>query len=343
MEFAQPKEQSVAKYTRLSYHERLRIRHLLSENHSIGQIAKYLRRSKSTIFDEVRRKGMTVRTYNPIHAQSDKKFRCKLKGRKKKIFGALEQLIHLLMLDYHWSPEQISNCLKFRYPELDNLHISHEAIYQYVYSSPIRNILTSGLRSRRKKRGTKKHNGFQRGGIKNHVSIHKRPQAALDRSEAGHWESDLIIGKKQKGAVGTIVDRATRYTLLVPLKSKKTRHVVERFAFTLNTVPSYLRKSITHDHGTEMTHHEALARMSGISVYFADPGCPWQRPTNENTNGLIREFFPKGTDLTLVTEAELEKVQLLLNTRPRKCLGFRTPKELLEEIIKEKGGIEAPV
>lgn len=325
----------MAKYTRIAYHERLRIRQLLNKNYSYGKIAETLRRSKSSIYEEINRKGMTAKTYNPIHAQTDKKFQDRLKGRKKKIYGALEQMIHLSMLEYHWSPEQISNYLKLRYPELDNLHISTEAIYQYVYSNPIRIPLTSALRSKRKKRGTKKHKGFQRGGIKNHVSIHKRDKSALDRSEAGHWESDLIIGKNHKGAIGTIVDRATRYTILVQLENKMTHHVVDRFSTALNQLPSFLRKSLTHDHGSELTHHEVLSMKSGISVYFADPGCPWQRPTNENTNGLIREFFPKGSDLTSVTLEELKKVQSLLNNRPRMCIGFRTPQELLEEAIKE--------
>ena len=332
----------MAKYARLSYHERVRIRHLLKEGYSIGRIAKDLSRSKSTIHYEIHRKGMTVATYYPIHGQADKKFRDRLRGRKKKIFGPLEHLIQLSMLEKHWSPEQISNRLKICYPEFDFLHISHEGIYQYVYSSPDRKYFTTALRTKRKKRGRKKRKGFQRGGIKNHVSIHKRSKAALDRSEVGHWESDLIIGGHQKGAIGTIVDRATRYTILVPLESKHTRHVVERFNSALNTVPSHLKKSITHDHGTEMTHHEKLALMSGITVYFADPGCPWQRPTNENTNGLIREFFPKGSDLRTVTPADLEKVQVLLNNRPRKCLGFKTPQEALEEAINEKGALKPP-
>lgn len=333
----------MAKYTRISYHERVRIRHLLKEGYSIGRIAQVLSRSKSTIHYEIHRKGMTAKTYYYAHGQTDKRFRDRLRGRKKKIFGALEQIIQLLMLDYHWSPEQISNYLKRRYPELENLHVSYEGIYQYVYNCSERNLLTSALRTKRKKRGTKKYKGFQRGGIKNHVSIHKRSQAALDRSEVGHWESDLIIGGHQKGSIGTIVDRAARYTILVPLESKHTRHVVQRFSEALNAIPSHLKKSITHDHGSEMTHHERLTLMSGISVYFADPGCPWQRPTNENTNGLIREFFPKGSDLSLVTSAELEKVQDLLNNRPRKCLGFKTPREVLEEAINKKGGIKAPV
>jgi IS30 family transposase len=282
---------------------------------------------------------MTAKTYYQIHGQADKKFRDRLRGRKKKVFGALEQMIQLLMLDYHWSPEQISNRLKLCYPELENLHISHEGIYQYVYNSPARRFMTSALRTKRKKRGVKKHNGFQRGGIKNHVSIHKRSRAAADRSEAGHWESDLIIGKDCKGAIGTIVDRATRYTIMVPLESKHTRHVVDRFGVALSVLPSWLRKSITHDHGSEMTHHETLAAKSEILVYFADPGSPWQRPTNENTNGLIREFFPKGSDLTIVKEGEIERVQSLLNNRPRKCLGYRTPSEVLEERMREH---EAP-
>lgn len=328
----------MAKYARLSYHERVRIRHLLKEGFSIGQIAKELSRSKSTIHYEIHRKGMTAETYFYVHGQADKIFRDKLRGRKKKVFGPLQEVINFLMLEYHWSPEQISNSLKLRYPELENLHISHEGIYQYVYTSPNRDLLIRSLRRKRKKRGRKKYNGFQRGGIKNRISIHERSKAANDRSEVGHWESDLIIGKNHKGAIGTIVDRATRYTILVHLKSKHTRHVVDQFGTALNSLPPECRKSITHDQGSEMSHHETLAYTSDISVYFADPGCPWQRPTNENTNSLIREFFPKGRDLRAVTPIDLQKVQTLLNNRPRKCLGFKTPQEVLEEAMNKKGG-----
>lgn len=325
----------MAKYTRMSYHERVKICQLLKQGSSIGIIAKTLNRSKSTIHAEIHRRGMTVKTYFSIHAQADKKFKDRLRGRKIKVFGALKEMIHLLMMDYHWSPEQISNYLKINYPELEELHISHEGIYQYVYTSPHRGILTKALRTKRKRRGRKKHNGFKRGGIKNHVSIHKRSKEALERKEVGHWESDLIIGKAQKGCIGTIVDRASRYTILVHLENKTTRHVVDRFGEELRVLPGELRKSITHDHGTEMTHHETLAKSCDISVYFADPGSPWQRPTNENTNGLVREFFPKGNELTMVTKDELKKVESLLNSRPRKCLGYKTPKELLEKRMRE--------
>jgi IS30 family transposase len=246
------------------------------------------------------------------------------------------------MIERAWSPEQISNHLKINYKEFSELHVSTEAIYQSVYSNPNRRHLIQALRWKKKKRGRRNRNGILRGGIKNRVSIHQRDKAVLKRIEVGHWESDLIVGSKNQGAIGTAVERVSRYTLLVHLDGKMTSHVVEKFGAAINTMPDFLKKSVTHDNGTEMAHHETLSGKCGILVFFADPGCPWQRPTNENTNGLLREFFPKGTDLRRVTEEELEKVQFLLNNRPRKCLGFKTPQQVIDELIKEKGNNKAP-
>jgi len=332
----------MAKYTRLTYHERLKIRQLLDRNFSYAEIASVLLRSKSSIYSEIHRKGMSRKTYNPIHAQCDKKFQDSLRGKKQKIFGALESLIQLLLMDYLWSPEQISNRLKLLYPTIDSLHVSHEAIYQYVYRSPLRDIIKENSRIKRKRRKKRCEKDLQRGGIKNKMGIRERTPLAQERSEVGHVESDLIIGKAHKGAVGTIVDRLTRYTTLVHLKNKTTRHVIQQFIGALEHLPPFLRKSLTHDNGSELAHHKKLSEELGILVYFADPGCPWQRPTNENTNRLLREFFPKGTDLSQVTSEELKRVQDLLNNRPRKCLGYRTPQEVVDEIIQNEGSFTPP-
>ncbi len=323
----------MATYTRLIYKERKRIRQLLTEHYSIGKIAIALGRSKSTISTEILRRGMTAETYNPSVAQADTNFRRSLQKREKKITGALEACISLLMLEFRWSPEQISNHLKIVYPNEHELHISPESIYKYVYKSPQRSVFTQVLRSKRKKRKSRKSAGMRRGGIKNRVSIHSRPAEVDDRKIPGHWEGDLIIGKGHMSAVGTLVERKTRSVIIVPLEAKDSESVVNAFISELERFPSDLKKSLTYDQGSEMAQHENFTRSTGMQVYFADPGSPWQRGSNENTNGLIREFFPKGTDFSKVTINELKSVEKLLNGRPRKVLGYQTPKQSMEMFL----------
>ena len=272
----------MAKYTRITYNERAQIKQFLEEGVSFSEIAEKLGRSKSTISAEVRRKQMNRDRYNPKVAQADCNFKRKLTCRKKKIFGALEQLILFLLVERRFSPEQISNFLKIKHPNMKYLNISTEAIYQYVYTSPIRKQLTRYLRKRHMKRRPKKKSGIKRGGIRNKVSIHQRPRSIENMEVAGHWEGDLIIGKGQQSAIGTLVERSTRYTLIVPVKSRKSEDVTTAFLDKLKGIPANLKKSLTYDQGSEMAQHEKFTRESGMTVYFADQGKLWQRGTNEN-------------------------------------------------------------
>ena len=321
----------MAKYTRITYNERCRIRQYLKEGLSQQEIADSLRRSKSTISSEIRRKGMTADSYNPIHAQADVKFKRGLIKRNRKIKGALEASIQLLLLERRWSPEQISCWLKIHYPSIEELHISPEAIYKYIYRSPNRNIYIQALRKKRKYRRRRSSKGLRRGGIRNRVSIRERDPKVKTRDIPGHWEGDLIIGKNNKSAIGTLVERSSRFVKLTRPATKTSDSVVSAFVATLKDLPHWLKRSLTYDQGSEMAQHERFTHETGIQVYFADPGSPWQRGSNENTNGLLREFFPKKTDLSLVSDNELRRVENLLNSRPRKILGYATPAECLDK------------
>lgn len=208
------------------------------------------------------------------------------------------------------------------------MQVSHETIYTYMYILPrgaLRKELIGYLRQGARGRQRRKRDTDNRGKIANIVSIHERPEEVADRCVPGHWESDLVVGKDHKSAIGTIVERTTRTTILVPLKAKDALSVRLAFARTVKQLPKEVFKSITHDRGTEMHQHQLFTADTKIQIYFADPQSPWQRGTNENTNGLIRQFFPKGTDFNLVTKKEIKRVQHLLNERPRKTLNWETP------------------
>lgn len=216
------------------------------------------------------------------------------------------------------------------------MRVSHETIYKYIYILPrgeLRKELISYLRQGAEGRRRRYRTHDQRDKISNIVSIHERPEESKGRTIGGHWESDLIVGKDHASAIGTIVERTTRTTIIVPLKAKDAETVRISFAKAVKHLPKEMMKSITHDRGCEMAQHELFTKDTQIKVYFADPYSPWQRGTNENTNGLIRQFFPKGTDFNTVSNIEIKHVQKLLNERPRKVLNWKTPKEAFRELI----------
>lgn len=318
----------MAKYTRLSYAERKRIEQLKTQRLGVRDIAKALCRSTSTISTELRRcRG----PYKAELAQRDADKRMQWRKPEPKISGALEQIILLLMVERRFSPEQISAYLSGIYSEYSEFQVCHETIYRWVYQHPERRTITTYLRQRHKQRRSRSTKPMRRGGIKNRVSIHDRPAEVESRQEVGHWEADLIIGEKNHSCMGTLVERTSRFTVLVKLDSKESETVVARFIAALQHFPPHLRKSLTYDNGTELSRHEELTRALQMPVYFADPRSPWQRGSNENTNGLIREFYPKGTDLSPYDYTHLAGVAALLNSRPRKVLGFATPQHVLEQ------------
>lgn len=224
-----------------------------------------------------------------------------------------------------------------------SMRISHEAIYQYIYVLPrgeLKQTLVQALRQerryRRKKYGRKGNPEETRGKIADMLSIEERPAEVADRIIPGHWEGDLIMGKYKRTALGTLVERTTRYTILVPLKTKDAERVRKAYAKELGALPKEIAKTLTYDQGKEMSQHKQFTIDTGITVYFAHPGSPWERGTNENTNGLIRQYFPKGTKFDKVSRREIKRVQRELNDRPRAVLDYKKPDEVINQLVALK-------
>lgn len=301
-------------------------------------IAGRLGRDPTTIRREVRRSRPFFRGYIPSVAEKQARKKREVPRRPKKLDNPKLWRVVYQKLKKCWSPEQIAHFLKETYAE-DTMRISHESIYTYIYVLPrgeMRKELISYLRQGAKGRQRRKRDTDERGKIPNMVSIRERPKEVLSRTVPGHWESDLLIGKERKSAIGTLVERTTRTTILVPLKAKDATTVRKAFARTVRRLPQEARLSLTHDRGTEMAEHELFTKETDVQVYFADPHSPWQRGTNENTNGLIRQFFPKGTDFSKVSVRELKRVQRLLNERPRETLNWRTPREVFTRLMQKR-------
>ena len=221
------------------------------------------------------------------------------------------------------------------------MSISHESIYSYIYrhrQTKLAQKLIKLLPYHHHKRRKQRKFGTKKSRIKNQISIDNRPDHVELRLEVGHWEGDLMIGIGQKSAIGTIVERKTRYTFIVKLENRKSETVTYQFAKILNTLPKYILKSMTYDNGMEMANHQWLTNNTGMDIFFAHPYSSWERGTNENTNGLIRRFLPKGTDFNNVTLQQLKAIENNLNNRPKKVLGYKTPNELMtQEINNHKG------
>jgi transposase, IS30 family len=333
------------KHRKISVKEREQILILLKDGLTIRGIARYLERSPSSISEELRRKGMTRKTYSLSVAQVDRNIKASFKGRKTKLKERKQplKLIKKWILEEMWSPEQVSGRLKLKFKKDPKKQVSHETIYRYIYS--LENIeerdkYIRALRRKRKKRKPRKGTKTQRGPISNPLSIHERPSEVDLREIPGHWEGDSIVGKDHQSAIGTLVERTFRYTIIVEYgNNKSAENVAKAFAEAYKSIPEDFKKSLTFDRGAEMAQHELFTQLTGTPVYFADPGSPGQRGTNENTNGLIRQFFPKKTDFSKVSNDELKHVESLLNLRPRKVLGFKTPVEMMNNW---KSGPEPP-
>ncbi len=236
-----------------------------------------------------------------------------------------------------WSPEQISGWLKVAYPEREEMRASHETIYRSLFIQArgvLSKELTSHLRRRCTMRRSKKAGtaGQQRGQIRDAVSIRQRPAEAEDRAVPGHWEGDLIAGARNTH-VATLVERHSRFVVLVKVPGKDTVSVVSALARRVRRLPEGLMKSLTWDRGTELADHQVFSIATDVQVYFCDPKSPWQRGSNENMNGLLRQYLPKGTDLSAYCQAELDQIALKLNTRPRKTLEFQTPADTLAAVV----------
>jgi IS30 family transposase len=240
-----------------------------------------------------------------------------------------------------WSPREIVKRLQEEYPGDKAMRISHEAIYRYIYVLPrgsLKTTLIQALRQERAYRRKRKPGNHEesRGTIAEMLSIEERPREVADRTMPGHWEGDLILGKQKRTALGTLVERTTRYTLLVPLNAKDATSVRTAYAKELRSLPREITKTLTYDQGKEMSGHKQFTLDTGIAVYFAHPGSPWERGTNENTNGLLRQYFPKGTEFDKVSAREIKRVQRELNDRPRAVLHWKKPIEVINHLVALK-------
>lgn len=330
------------KFVRLTLSERVIIETLLGEKRSKSDIAKKLGRSRSTISNEVNRWVVGSQgVYRAELAHGCATAMNDYKRRKDKISLSKPLRVQVFRgLLSHLSPELISGRLKLMFPDDPTMNVSYESIYRYIYAHPqgaLNQKLIRLLVRRKSRRRKPKKRPDNRTKILEGLGIDARPIEAEDRLEVGHWEGDLLIGPKGGSCIGSIVERKTRYALLVKLSSKKAKTVRRAFARRLNQQPVELRKTMTYDNGTEMAEHKRLTRQTGVSVYFAHPYSSWERGTNENTNGLVRRYYSKKTDFRTVSKAELERLEEHLNNRPRKVLGYYTPKEMYHfEIRKAK-------
>lgn len=324
------------KYGRLRFDERIEIEKLLSHKKSYADIAALLVRSKSTVSREVNKQGRDK--YKAVEAErlavgsvSNRK-----SGKNKiKQNAQLENYV-LEKLSLRWSPWQIHISLQRTFPENRAMQISHEAIYLYIYlhsKKELKNLLVSELRQKRKYRGNVRRGIDKRTTIQDPIRIDERPEEVKGRLIPGHWEGDLIMGKDRASAIGTLVERTTRAIILVPLKARDAATVRKAFEKEFSTIPQQMKKTLTYDNGSEMAQHKLFTKNTKIQVYFTHPYSPWERPTNENSNGLVRDYFPAGTDFALIKKQRLKEVQNQLNERPRHVLDYRTPKEVFEEMI----------
>lgn len=321
----------------LTDREREEISRGVAAGTSIRGIASGLGRAPSTVSRELARNG-GVANYRASDAgrrawhEARRPKPCLLATHRRLQMAVASKLV----LD--WSPEQISGWLKREFPHDEDMRVSAETIYRSLFiqaRGALKKELIGHLRRRHKFRRSKKAStkGQQRGQIVDAISIRERPATAADRALPGHWEGDLICGARQSH-IATLVERQSRYTMLVKLRGKDTESVVGALTRKVLRLPAELRKSLTWDRGTELAAHKQFTVATDVQVYFCDPQSPWQRGTNENTNGLLRQYFPKGTDLSVHSQAQLNKVARRLNQRPRKTLDFATPAEKLQAVLR---------
>ncbi len=325
-------------YQRLSLTEREEISRYLTVKTSLRAIARLLNRSVSTICREIQPQRTQQNEYRAVPSQlrAQRLARQRRKPRKLDAFPRLLEVVTDLLY-LRWSPEQIANRLVILYPNDQTMRVSHETIYTYVYIHPrphLRRQLLFYLRRQHKYRRSRGKERKNHSPIQNYISIDQRPLEVNDRKVPGHWEGDLIVGSKNTSAIGTLVERTTRLTLIVKLQAKDAESVRLAFENTFDKLPEHLKRTLTYDQGQEMAKHAEFAKNSKINVYFAHPHSPWERGTNENTNGLIRDFLPKGTDFNRISELELRKIQELLNDRPRKILDWLTPNEVFAKLLR---------
>lgn len=342
----------------LSISEREEIFAGVERGESITRIAKLLDRAPSTVLRELRQ-NMRHQLYrsrsrlraNPVGGRRTQpwNYRPSLAQERMKRLASrpktaklaknlqLRKLVQAMLVE-KLSPEQISRELRQQFPDDAEMQVSHETIYQSIYvqgRGALRRELAVCLRTGRALRRPRRKSEERRGRIPNMVNISERPAEVEDRAVPGHWEGDLIIGKQGRSAIGTLVERKTRYLILMHLNGQSAEEVEKAMVAATKRLPETLWKSLTWDQGSEMRNHAKISVATGLDIYFCDPAKPWQRGSNENTNGLLRQYFPKGTDLSVHSPKHLEFVAAQMNRRPRKTLDWLKPREALAQLLSE--------
>jgi len=314
-------------YVHLSAFERGQIQALLEEGKSVTYIACALGRNPSTISREKRRNG-TRSTYDARKAQQRyRQRRASCRPSRKLEHRPLWQYV-MERLPLYWSPQQVAGRLPLDYPHDPSMRISHETLYRSLYSDERLSPLVACLRQRRPKRRKRGQGKTLRCSIPNRTSIHERPQEVQQRARFGDWEADLVLGKNQQGAVVSLVARKSLMLLARKVESKHSEEVVAAVIDALENLPASWARTVTFDNGTEFYHHQRITHELGIATYFADPYAAYQRGANENTNGLLRQYLPKGSSFENLTQPQIQAIVEELNNRPRKTLEYRTPYEI---------------
>lgn len=331
-------------YSQVKPADRVTIESMLQQGCRVEDIATAVGKHKTSIYRELSRNNVGASKYSAQAAQASTAGRRRGAGLVRRKLGAdvkTPRWRHVIEgLRCRWSPQQIVGRLEQEHPlaeriGLKELQISHETIYAAIYAMPrgtLRAELVSLLRMSHKARMPRARGQGRFTGLRDITSIALRPPEVAARVVPGDWEGDLIKGQGNRSSVGTLVERVSRYTMLVKLDDASAANVLEGFTRRLRSVPESLRRTMTYDQGTEMASHKLLAKQLHIDVFFCDPHSPWQRGTNENTNGLLRQYMPKGIDLSQFSHQELTAIEHSLNNRPRKILGFRTPAEVFAEL-----------
>jgi transposase, IS30 family len=345
---------------RLSFEEREEIAVGVAGQESVRHIARRLGRAPSTISREIKRNSLPGRNHyrpqyrfgarwkggplrRPRYRASTAQARSQRRACRPKLgkLAARERLRREVQtrLDQQHSPEQIAVRLRLDFPNDPEMWVSHETIYQSVYvqgRGQLRRDLHRCLRTGRAVRRSQRRATQRRGRIPDMVNISARPAEVADRAVPGHWEGDLIVGAESKSAIGTLVERTTRFVMLLHLPQDHSALAVQNaIVEKMTELPGHLRRSLTWDQGKEMSNHIAIAKAAALDIYFCDPHSPWQRGSNENTNGLLRQYFAKGADLSVFPADYLDFVATKLNTRPRKTLNWKTPAEALDELLSQ--------
>ena len=327
-------------YSELSVEERAIIQLSQAQGFSLRGIARLIDRSPSTISRELKRNRGSSGAYSARCAQQQMNIRRQVCRPKRKLVPGSERFeLVAHMLRKRLSPEQIAGKLRsMTIPNLRDAYVCRETIYNAIYALPVgelRKELIVCLRQGKTTRRPRSGGVDRRGQIPEMVSIHVRPPEIEDRLMPGHWEGDLIKGKANASSVGTLVERTSGYLMLMKMNDATATSAMEGFSAALNSMPLAMRKSMTYDQGREMARHAEITQQTGVAIYFCDPHSPWQRGSNENINGLIRQYLPKGTDLSVHSQEELDAIALQLNMRPRKSFDFKCPIEVMGEVMQK--------